>query len=264
MTVVFVPVFNVDGHERFGPNQRPNQRGPRQTGFRTTAQNLNLNRDWVKADAPEMAAMLALFDAWDPVMLVDLHVTDGAKFEHDVAAIVAPERSVSPELQQAARALSDQLMAGLGRRGHLPVPFYPHFRKDGDPSSGIDAGSQPAAHVPRLRRLAQSPGHPGRDPQLARLPPPGEDHPGAAGRAAAAGARAGGPLEGRGARGRSRRRRPRRQASGAALAPRGPPAIDRLPGLRLHARAVAALRRQLDALRRAHAPDLEASTCTSA
>jgi hypothetical protein len=141
VTVVFVPVFNVDGHERFGPNQRPNQRGPRQTGFRTTAQNLNLNRDWVKADAPEMAAMLALFDVWDPVMLVDLHVTDGAKFEHDVAVMVAPERSVSPELQQTAKALSDQLMVGLTRRGHLPVPFYPHFRKDGDPSSGIDVGS---------------------------------------------------------------------------------------------------------------------------
>jgi hypothetical protein len=143
MTVVFVPVFNVDGHERFGPNQRPNQRGPRQTGFRTTAQNLNLNRDWVKADAPEMAAMLALITTWDPVMLVDLHVTDGAKFQHDVAVMVAPERSVSPQLQETARALSDQLMAGLTRRGHLPLPFYPHFRKDGDPTSGIDVGAAP-------------------------------------------------------------------------------------------------------------------------
>src|SRR5262245_57115163 len=42
VTVVFVPVFNVDGHERFGPNHRPNQRGPAEMGFRTTAQNLNL------------------------------------------------------------------------------------------------------------------------------------------------------------------------------------------------------------------------------
>jgi hypothetical protein len=140
---VFVPVFNVDGHERFGPNQRPNQRGPRAGGFRTTAQNLNLNRDWMKADAPEMAAMLTLITTWDPVMLVDLHVTDGAKFEHDVAVMVAPERSVSPELQQAAKALSGLMMAGMTRRGHLPVPFYPHFRKDGDPASGIDVGSAP-------------------------------------------------------------------------------------------------------------------------
>ena len=56
--LVFVPVFNVDGHERFGRWNRPNQRGPEEMGWRTTAQNLNLNRDYVKADAPEMQAML--------------------------------------------------------------------------------------------------------------------------------------------------------------------------------------------------------------
>jgi len=51
--LVFVPVFNVDGHERFGAWNRPNQRGPEQMGWRVTAQNYNLNRDYVKADGPE-------------------------------------------------------------------------------------------------------------------------------------------------------------------------------------------------------------------
>jgi murein tripeptide amidase MpaA len=64
--LVFVPVFNIDGHERFGAWNRPNQRGPEQMGWRTTGQNYNLNRDYVKADAPEMQAMLRLVDAWDP------------------------------------------------------------------------------------------------------------------------------------------------------------------------------------------------------
>ena len=83
--LVFVPVFNIDGHERFGAWNRPNQRGPEQMGWRTTAQNYNLNRDYLKADAPEMRAMLGLISRWDPLVYVDLHVTDGAKFEHDVA-----------------------------------------------------------------------------------------------------------------------------------------------------------------------------------
>ena len=65
--LVFVPVFNVDGHERFGKWNRPNQRGPEEMGWRTTAQNLNLNRDYVKADAPEMQAMLRLLGEWDPI-----------------------------------------------------------------------------------------------------------------------------------------------------------------------------------------------------
>jgi hypothetical protein len=138
VTLVIVPVFNVDGHERFGPNQRPNQRGPRETGFRTTAQNLNLNRDWLKAEAPEMVALLAAMQAWDPVMLVDLHVTDGAKFEHDVAVMISPEEPTPPALHAAGRALSDAVMADLAGRGHLPLPFYPSFRNGNDPQSGID------------------------------------------------------------------------------------------------------------------------------
>src|SRR5690606_2896052 len=48
---LFVPVFSVDGHERFGAWNRPNQRGPEEMGWRTTAQNYNLNRDYAKADS---------------------------------------------------------------------------------------------------------------------------------------------------------------------------------------------------------------------
>ncbi|MDP0983616.1 M14 family zinc carboxypeptidase, partial [Klebsiella variicola] len=88
--LVFVPVFNADGHERFGPWNRPNQRGPEQMGWRVTAQNLNLNRDYAKADAPEMQAMLGLVRAWDPLAIVDLHTTDGAQFRHDIAVMVEP------------------------------------------------------------------------------------------------------------------------------------------------------------------------------
>src|SRR3546814_2770534 len=61
--LLFVPVFNVDGHERFGRWNRPNQRGPEEMGWRTTAQNYNLNRDYLKADAPAMQATPALVDA---------------------------------------------------------------------------------------------------------------------------------------------------------------------------------------------------------
>ncbi|AUX42829.1 hypothetical protein SOCE26_042640 [Sorangium cellulosum] len=143
VTAVFVPVFNVDGHERFRRNQRPNQRGPEEMGFRATGQNLNLNRDYMKAEAPEMQAMLALLDAWDPVVHVDLHTTDGAKFQHDVAVLVEPSAPHPGGLDAAARALSGALQARLAALGHLPLPFYPAFREDDDPSSGISAKPAP-------------------------------------------------------------------------------------------------------------------------
>jgi len=135
--LVFVPVFNVDGHERFGAWNRPNQRGPEQMGWRTTAQNLNLNRDYVKADAPEMQAMLALVNAWDPLAMVDLHTTDGAQFEHDIAIMVEPVHAGDAALREAGTAWRDGVIAALAGQGALPLPFYPSFVESDNPASGF-------------------------------------------------------------------------------------------------------------------------------
>jgi len=137
---LFVPVFNVDGHERFKAWNRPNQRGPEEMGWRATAQNLNLNRDYMKADAPEMRAMLALIGRWDPLVYVDLHVTDGAKFEHDVSIQVEPVNSGDTALRSVGRALRQGTIDDLERRGGLPLPFYPSFVDTDDPSSGFEDG----------------------------------------------------------------------------------------------------------------------------
>lgn len=135
--LVFVPVFNVDGHERFGRWNRPNQVGPEEMGWRTTAQNINLNRDYTKADAPEMQAMLRLLEAWDPVLYVDLHVTDGAQFQHDVSNTLEPTRAGDPAMQPGGRALVGELNDTLTRMGSLPLDFYPSFVQDDDPASGF-------------------------------------------------------------------------------------------------------------------------------
>ncbi|KFA89743.1 M14 family zinc carboxypeptidase [Archangium violaceum] len=143
VTAVFVPVFNVDGHEHFGPNHRPNQVGPEEMGWRVTGQNLNLNRDYVKADAPEMVALLKLLHSWNPLFYVDLHVTDGAKFEHDVSVQMEPQK-VGPEAMRTLGAkLLEELLTELESKKHLPLPFYPSFREDDDPTSGVSYGVSP-------------------------------------------------------------------------------------------------------------------------
>ncbi len=80
--ITIIPIFNVDGHERFGPYNRINQNGPKEMGWRVTATRLNLNRDFIKADAPEMRAWLALFNQWKPHLFIDCHTTDGADFQY--------------------------------------------------------------------------------------------------------------------------------------------------------------------------------------
>jgi Zinc carboxypeptidase len=135
--LIFVPVFNVDGHERFARWNRPNQRGPVEMGWRTTAQNFNLNRDYMKADAPEMQAMLALVNAWDPLTYVDLHVTDGAMFQHDVSIQVEPVNSGDTEFRKAGLALRTNVIADITQEGSSPQSYYMSFVENDNPASGF-------------------------------------------------------------------------------------------------------------------------------
>ncbi|MBE3026430.1 peptidase M14 [Janthinobacterium sp. BJB1] len=142
--LLFVPVFNVDGHERFGQWNRPNQRGPVEMGWRSTAQNYNLNRDYVKADSPEMQHMLALVNAWDPLAYVDLHVTDGAQFEPDISIQVEPVHAGDAALRVAGTALRDNVLTDLARQGSDPKPFYISFAENDNPQSGfVDSTPNP-------------------------------------------------------------------------------------------------------------------------
>jgi len=137
MAILFVPAFNVDGHERFGRWNRPNQNGPEEMGWRTTAQNLNLNRDYAKADAPEMRALLKLIREWDPLVCADLHVTDGADFQPDISLQAEPINQGDAHLYATGRELRDALIAKVARSGSVPLPFYPDFAEPDDPASGF-------------------------------------------------------------------------------------------------------------------------------
>ncbi len=121
---VFVPIFSVDAHEHSSEYSRMNQRGPRVQGWRTNARNLNLNRDYTKADTPEMRAMLAALTDYDPDLYVDIHVTDGADYQYDITYGFNGEHGWSPH---AARWMTDHLRPAVDRdlteMGHIPGPL---------------------------------------------------------------------------------------------------------------------------------------------
>ena len=77
VNILFIPILNVDGHERSSAFNRINQRGPVKMGFRTNANNLNLNRDFTKLDTPEVKSVLAVINDYNPNLYIDVHVTDG-------------------------------------------------------------------------------------------------------------------------------------------------------------------------------------------
>lgn len=81
---LFIPILNVDGHERRSPYNRINQRGPLEMGWRTNARNQNLNRDFTKLDTKGVRALIEVLIRWKPDMYIDLHVTDGADYQYDI------------------------------------------------------------------------------------------------------------------------------------------------------------------------------------
>jgi hypothetical protein len=121
---VIIPVFNVDGHEDFSPYHRPSQQGPKSTGLRATAQRVNLNRDYIKADTPEMRAWLKLFNAWMPDFHIDNHVTDGADFQYDVTWDMARNQDIA---EPAGAWVREKFVPELNKRmeadGHMVAPY---------------------------------------------------------------------------------------------------------------------------------------------
>jgi hypothetical protein len=137
VTLLFVPIFNVDGHERFGPYNRINQNGPVEMGWRTNAANLNLNRDFLKADTPEMQAWLRLFAAWLPDFFVDIHATDGADYQYAISYALELHGNLETGLTSWARErYLPALEAAMTARG-FPLTPYVIFRRWHDPRSGL-------------------------------------------------------------------------------------------------------------------------------
>lgn len=134
--ILVVPIFSVDGHERISKFSRINQNGPVESGWRTTSQNLNLNRDWLKGDAPEMQAMLRLFSKWLPDLWIDTHTTDGA--DHQYTVTYGLEKFANVENGQAEftkNILIPQIENYVTGKGFLVSPYVGFVKER--PDSGL-------------------------------------------------------------------------------------------------------------------------------
>ncbi len=124
IVVLFIPIFNVDGHERFGPYNRINQNGPAEMGFRTTAQGYNLNRDFLKADTPEMRAWLRVFNEWLPDFIVDCHVTDGADYQYVITYGIETHENMAEPVRSW---ITDRFLPTIDKRMELNgFPIVPY------------------------------------------------------------------------------------------------------------------------------------------
>ncbi len=134
--LLVLPIFSVDGHERFDKFNRINQNGPDEMGWRTTAQNLNLNRDWLKADAPEMQALLKLIAEWLPDFLIDTHTTDGADYQYSLTYGIEKYANLYAGTSRFVNQSFIPFMENrVHEKGFLVAPYVGF--KEGEPKTGL-------------------------------------------------------------------------------------------------------------------------------
>lgn len=136
VVILYVPIYNVDGHELFSAYNRINQVGPDEMGFRGTSSNLNLNRDYMKADAPETRAFLKLWNEWKPDFFIDSHVTDGADFRYNITYEFAHFDEVSPFIKNWMNEYFEKrIVPNVEKEGNL-LTHYLEFNGH-EVSSGV-------------------------------------------------------------------------------------------------------------------------------
>ena len=136
LNILIVPVFSVDAHERFNAYHRINQNGPVEMGWRANANNLNLNRDFMKADAPEMRAMIRLLHSYKPDFFFDNHTTDGGDWQYSIQF----QASTGPECAESVSTWTKKMIMAVQppveKDGFLLAPYFGGVNAS-NPSSGI-------------------------------------------------------------------------------------------------------------------------------
>ncbi len=136
--LVIIPIYNIDGYLNRGNNSRANQNGPAEYGFRGNAKNLDLNRDFIKADAQNTLSFQQLFQFWKPDILIDNHVSDGADYQYTMTLIATQRNKLHPLLSEYMdKKLVPALYSGMKALGN---PICPYVETMGEtPESGIVA-----------------------------------------------------------------------------------------------------------------------------
>jgi len=153
LILVFAPIFNADGNEKIDKNNRREQAGPAEgVGVRVNAQGLDLNRDYVKLESPEVRALVRFLNQWDPTVVIDCHTTNGSYHRYTItyeggrcpagnAQVIAHVRdTMLPDL-------TDRLEKAAGYKSY----FYGNFAPMRDRWETVPAQPRYGTHYVGLR-----------------------------------------------------------------------------------------------------------------
>jgi hypothetical protein len=129
--LAIVPVFNIGGSLNRGSFSRVNQNGPKEYGFRGNSQNLNLNRDFTKAETKNSRSFIEAFHWLDPDILIDNHVSDGADFQHTMTLITTQPDKLGGGLGEWLKSkFEPSLYQNMAEKGWEMCPYVDFVNTD--------------------------------------------------------------------------------------------------------------------------------------
>jgi len=136
VVICIVPVYNIGGALNRGCCSRANQNGPKEYGFRGNAQNLDLNRDFIKCDSKNAMTFTRMFRAWNPDIFIDTHTSNGADYQYVMTLIATQKDKLNPILSQyMEEAMLPPLYNTMKAVGYEMIPYVNSIDKF--PDNGI-------------------------------------------------------------------------------------------------------------------------------
>ncbi|MNJ91751.1 Zinc carboxypeptidase [compost metagenome] len=136
--IAIIPAYNIGGMMNRSSSSRANQDGPEEYGFRGNAQNLDLNRDFIKMDSKNMQTFAKIYHGLEPDVFIDNHVSNGADYQYTLTLIHPMKERMSSGLRDVMKTLYyPELTPGLKKKGW---DWSPYVETMGDtPESGLQA-----------------------------------------------------------------------------------------------------------------------------
>ena len=136
--LAIIPIYNIGGALNRNSNSRANQNGPEEYGFRGNAKNLDLNRDFIKADSKNARAFIRIFREWQPEIFIDTHTSNGADYQYIFTLLSTQKNKLNPILSTyLTDILEPVIFEEMKKSGYPATPYVYSVNKT--PENGIRA-----------------------------------------------------------------------------------------------------------------------------
>lgn len=133
LVLAIIPVYNIGGMLNRSADYRVDQNGPNEFGSRGNAQNLDLNRDYIKCDSKNARSFTQIFHELNPDVFVDNHVSNGADYQHVMTLLTSQHSKLGGEMgEYINRVFEPAMYKSMQKKGYDLIPYVNVWGKTPD------------------------------------------------------------------------------------------------------------------------------------